>query len=199
MLVVLLQKLLERALWRLPDPEGHLEFAPRLPEQALSDARLYPDREAMLHALPKGGTVGEVGVWKGDFSRAIARICGPERFHLIDLNFAPFQPVTGPVKKHQGDSSTILAGFPAATFDWLYIDGNHSYAGVTKDLAAAHRAIKPGGYLMCNDYTNWCSPSVTPYGVAKAVNELVIREGYSVEGLALHPAGLPDILIRKPA
>jgi hypothetical protein len=34
--------------------------------------------------------------------------------------------------------------------------------------------------------------------VARAVNELIIAEGYSVEGLALHPAGLYDILIRKP-
>lgn len=189
----------ERLLWRLPDPERHLELAPRLPEMALTNAKLYPDREAMLHALPKGGTVGEVGVWKGDFSRNILRICGPHRFHLIDIDFTPLQPVAGPVEMHEGDSSTILGRFGEATFDWLYIDGDHSYAGVQRDLVASHRALKPGGYLMCNDYANWCSLAVTPYGVARAVNEFIVREGYSVDGLALHPAGLPDILIRKPA
>jgi hypothetical protein len=197
--VELLEKLTERLLWRLPDPERYLELAPRLPETALANAKLYPDREAMLHALPKGGTVGEIGVWKGDFSRDISRICGPDRFHLIDIDFTPFQAVAGPVEMHQGDSSTILGRFGEATFDWLYIDGDHSYAGVQRDLAASHRALKPCGYLMCNDYANWCSLAVAPYGVARAVNEFIVREGYSVEGLALHPAGLPDILIRKPA
>ena len=51
---------------------------------------------------------------------------------------------------------------------------------------------------MCSDYTNWCNPHVTPYGVARAVNEFVIANGYSVEGLALHSAGMNDLLIRKP-
>jgi hypothetical protein len=103
-----------------------------------------------------------------------------------------------PVEKHEGDSPSILAQFAAGHFDWLYIDADHSYEGVTRDLAAAHRVLKPGGFLMCNDYTNWCSTAVTPYGVARAVNELILNEGYSVAGLALHPAGLYDILIRKP-
>ena len=80
----------------------------------------------------------------------------------------------------------------------IYVDADHSYASVAKDIAAAHRALKPGGLMMCNDYTNWCSPSVSPYGVARAVNEFVNREGYDCIGLALHPAGLYDILLRKP-
>ena len=197
MLVTLLQKLTERALWRSPDPWGHLQAAPRLPETALKSAKLYPDREAMLEALPRGGKVAEVGVWKGDFSRAIARTCSPLEFHLIDLDFGPLEPVSGPIKKHQGDSSAILDGFEPETFDWLYIDGDHSYEGVRKDLEASHRVLKPGGCLMCNDYTNWCSPAVTPYGVAKAVNEFIIARDYSVQGLALHPTGLYDILIQK--
>lgn len=193
----LLQKLTDHLLWRLPDPESYLEQAPPLPQPALTNARLYTDRTAMLHALPKGGTVAEVGTWRGDFSKAILAVCKPETFHLIDVDFSPLDPSI-PGIRHQGDSSTILKGFPEASLDWAYIDGDHSYAGVMKDLEAAHRALKPGGYLMCNDYTNWCSRSVTPYGVARAVNEFIIREGYLVEGLALHPAGLPDLLIRKP-
>ena len=104
----------------------------------------------------------------------------------------------GPIELHEGDSSTILATFPAAHLDWIYIDGDHAYSGVSKDLEAAHRALKPGGFLMCNDYSNWCSAAATPYGVAKAVNELILTEGYKVRGFGLHPAGLHDILIQKP-
>jgi len=195
-----LEKLTEHLLWRMPpqEVERHLEFAATLPDGCLAGARLFPDREAMLHVLPKGGVAGEIGTWKGEFSALIAEICVPEIFHLFDIDFGPLKEPPGKVVKHLGDSSVSLARTPNASFDWLYIDGDHSYDGVAKDLSAAGRAIKPGGYLMCNDYTNWCSPSVSPYGVARAVNDFVIANDYSVEGLALHPAGLYDILIRKP-
>ncbi len=197
----LLEKLTERLLWRLPREtvERHLEIAPPLPQSALNGAKLYADRETMLQVLPKGGTVAEVGVWRGDFSKLIWKTCRPAELHLIDIDFAPFAWAETTVVRHEGDSSAMLRSFEEGSFDWIYIDGDHSYEGVGKDLAAAHWALKPGGYLMCNDYANWCSLAVTPYGVARAVNEFILREGYSVEGFALHPAGLPDILIRKPA
>jgi hypothetical protein len=192
------ERLLAHFLCSKPEDEidRHLEVAPRLPDSALSEAKLYADREAMLGSLPQGGVVGEVGTWRGDFSRLIVKTCKPDRFHLIDLDFSELGDVPG--ERHMGDSSTVLRSFPEGYFDWLYIDADHRYDGVRKDLLAAHAVLKPGGLLMCNDYTNWCSPSVTPYGVARAVNELIIDEGYAVEGLALHPAGLYDILIRKP-
>lgn len=192
------EKVVERLLWRLPRErvEEHLEVAPPLPQEALEGARLYADRVAMLDALPKGGVVAEVGTWRGDFSRRIIEKCRPDAFHLIDMDFAPLDPaIEG--ERHEGDSSTILRSFPTASFDWIYIDGDHSYEGARKDLEAAHVALKPGGYLMCNDYTNWCSLAVQPYGVARAVNEFVIREKYKVRGLALETAGNHDILLQK--
>jgi SAM-dependent methyltransferase len=191
------QKLLAYTLSKI-DWTQHLEIAPPLPEQALISAKLYSDREAMLHALPKGGIVAEVGVYRGEFSNAIARICKPAVFHLIDIDFGPLGDIPMPVEKHEGDSSTVLSEFEPCSFDWIYIDADHSYDGVMKDLAAAHRALKPGGLLMCNDYSNWCSSSAVPYGVARAVNEFVIRESYAVLGLALQGGSLPDILIEKP-
>ena len=176
----------------------HLEYAPRLPDEALSGATLHADREALLSLLPKGGIVAEVGVLRGEFSGVIARTCQPDKFHLIDIDLSPLGAVPMPVETHEGDSSTILASFEPGYFDWLYIDGDHSYDAVSKDLRAAHRALKSGGFLMCNDYSNWCSAAAVPYGVARAVNELVITERYQVRGLGLHAAGLHDILIQKP-
>jgi len=176
--------------------ERYLELAPDLPEDALTNARVYANRHRMLEVLPKGATVAEVGTYKGEFSRAIALTCKPMKFHLIDIDFSPLGEIPIPVEKHQGDSATILGTFPPAYFDWLYIDADHSYDSVSKDLRAAHRVLKPGGYLMCNDYAIWCMG--TPYGVARAVNELVIDEGYAVEGLALDRGCMFDMLIRKP-
>jgi SAM-dependent methyltransferase len=179
--------------------ERYLELAPDLPSSALERARLHPNRHAMLEALPKGGTVVEVGTYRGEFSRAIAEICKPDRLHLIDIDFGPFSfDVPMPAERHEGDSSTVLGTFPADYFDWIYIDGDHSYDSVRKDLAAADRVVKPGGLLMCDDYCNWCCAAGSAYGVARAVNEFILEREYAVEGLALQCGGMQNILIRKP-
>jgi hypothetical protein len=203
--IATLERLTERLLWRLPRDviDAHLEIPPALPAERFADARLYADREAMLSAIPTGGEVAEVGTWRGEFSRLIVERLRPRTFHLIDLDFSEFEwsGLTNAkvvTIEHQGDSSTILAGLAESSLDWLFIDGDHRYAGVRKDLAAAHLALKPGGLMTCNDYTNWASLAVAPYGVARAVNDFVVANGYSVMGLALHPAGNHDLLIRKP-
>lgn len=197
-----LERLTEHFLWKLPraDIDTHLEIPPALPQSALDGARLFESREAMLSLIPSGGQIAEVGTWRGDFSRSICKMVRPEVFHLIDLDFSEFDwtAIDCNFVKHEGDSSTILSRFPAGSLDWAYIDGDHSYEGARKDVEAAHRALKPGALMTCNDYTNWCALAVAPYGVAKAVNEFVIRENYAVLGLAFYPAGNHDLLIRKP-
>lgn len=182
-----------------------LEQAPTLTAAHLLNARLYPMRDDMLPLLPRGGRCAEVGTLRGDFSHRIAAVSQPDEFHLFDIDFGPLREdriraaFNGEIHKHLGDSSENLARFPADYFDWVYIDALHTYDGVARDLAAAHMALKPGGYMMCNDYTNWDPIQSQPCGLAKAVNELCLRENYEVVGLALEGLGFHDILIRKPA
>ena len=205
--VLAAERLLAFHLQRLPEQKQgeHFELASELPPERIADGKLYPSREVMLHVLPKGGRVAEVGTFRGGFSQLIASICKPEEFHLMDLSFAPLKeaPIraalgSGTLHKHEGDSSKTLRQMDPASFDWLYIDGDHEYSGVVADLVAADRVLKPGGFLMCNDYTNWDMSSAVPYGVAKAVNEFCIQQKYDVVGFALQGAGFHDILLRKP-
>jgi hypothetical protein len=197
-----LEKLVERLLWRLPKDriDLHLEIPVPLTSESMAGARLFANREEMLSVVPKGGAIAEVGVWRGGFSRSICDVCQPHIFHLIDISFEPFDwtAVNCNFVKHEGDSSTILNEFPKGSLDWIYIDGDHSYEGVRKDINAAHQALKPGGIMTFNDYTNWCSYAIAPYGVARAVNEFILAEGYAIEGLALSVQGAHDLLVRKP-
>jgi len=200
------KRLLAYALWSRPrsDIDRYLQVAPRLPDKALEQARLFADRVAMLKACPRNGIVVEVGTWRGDFSRHIAEQLQPAEFHLVDLDFGPLDEdgvrsrFKGELAKHAGDSATTVRELGRDFADMIYVDADHSYEGVRRDLAAAHFALKPGGTMMCNDYTNWCSYSVEPYGVARAVNEFVADQAYTVAGLALEPGGLYDILLVKP-
>ena len=74
----------------------------------------------------------------------------------------------GQVKIHRGYSSDMLEQFPDRFFDWVYIDGNHLYEYVQKDLEVSLRKVKTGGYITGDDYTEggWWEG-----GVKRAVDE----------------------------
>ena len=50
----------------------------------MNDIFLFSSRLEMLHALPKGGIVAEVGVFRGDFAQKIYDIVKPDLLYLID-------------------------------------------------------------------------------------------------------------------
>lgn len=79
----------------------------------------------------------------------------------------------GQVIVHRGYSSEILEQFPDSFFDWVYIDGNHLYDYVRKDLEVSLRKVKPGGFITGDDYTEggWWEG-----GVKKAVDEFAAMQ-----------------------
>ena len=69
---------------------------------------------------------------------------------------------------HRGYSLDVIPRFPPATFNWVYIDADHSYEAVKADLAACRAVLKPGGILAGHDYVN-----MPHFGVIAAVEELI--------------------------
>jgi hypothetical protein len=64
-------------------------------------------------------------------------------------------------------------GFADESLDWVYVDGDHSYEGVTADLEAYCRTVKPGGFIAGDDYGltgSWFGD-----GVTRAVDEFALR------------------------
>jgi hypothetical protein len=135
-------------------------------------------RRFVIEMIPRDAICAEIGVWKGDFSEAIAKIARPRALHLIDpWTFAPAFPSRwyGGADAHsQADMDAIyngvcerMSGRPnvfvhrlksldAATlfrreFDWIYVDGDHSYEAVLADLRTWWGKLKPGGILVCDD------------------------------------------------
>ena len=74
----------------------------------------------------------------------------------------------GQVQVHRGFSTDILEQFADGHLDWVYIDGNHLYEYVIKDLALSLRKTRVGGFVTGDDYTEggWWSG-----GVKKAVDQ----------------------------
>jgi spermidine synthase len=114
------------------------------------------------------------GVVRGDASA---------RHHLIDISLAKFRrdvfaPAiqAGTMRLHESDSVEALRCFPDGYFDWIYIDANHCYEGVKRDIDKAKRAVKRDGLLVFNDYAFWSHREFMAYGVVQAVNELCLSE-----------------------
>ena len=100
------------------------------------------------------------------------------RFNFVKKRFAK-EIQLGTVVLHRDYSSNVASDFSDCYFDWVYIDGNHLYEYVRRDLELYYPKIKSGGYITGDDYgvKGWWDN-----GVQKAVDEFVgQRLGLSLE------------------
>jgi len=159
-------------------------------------------RYDLIACLPKGGRFAEIGTLYGDFAASVTEIVQPEELHLFDLRFDRMTEenksrLPADTHYHIGCSWEELAKIEDHYFDITYVDGDHAYGSVWKDLQQAFRATKPGGYVVCNDYTLWSFNQATPYGVFSAVNKFAAEKGMQFVYLALQANGYYDVALRR--
>ena len=83
----------------------------------------------------------------------------------------------------QGDSATEIPAL-GITFDLVFLDGDHRYEGVKRDLQALTGRIMPGGSMMAHDYFDPRNHGAGEdvYGVRAAVDELAPGMGLEYRG-----------------
>jgi SAM-dependent methyltransferase len=101
-----------------------------------------------------------------DSPRKLATVA---RFAVVRDRFAS-EIDGGGVMLHRVNSEVAAGQFPDRFFDWVYIDGDHSYEAVRQDLQLYWRKLKPGGYIVCDDYHH---AGFWDDGVTRAVDEFV--------------------------
>mgnify|MGYP003652468056 CR=1 FL=1 len=140
--------------------------------------------ESLKQHLGDDLIIAEIGVSVGVNSKRIVDILEPKEFYLIDpWNFDDYGPDL-PIHKYMKDfvyhklgneecvhiiedySYNALSNFPDETFDYIYIDGEHDYDNVMKDLICSYPKVKSGGLIGGHDY--WETHEVIP-----AVNEFI--------------------------
>ena len=157
------------------DVPDYFRPAPGLEWSHLRECRVVPNRvELVKVCLPKGGVVAEVGTDHGDFAQIILQFSEPAEFHVIDITLANFRREifasaiqAGTVRLHQSDSVEALRRFPDGYFDWIYIDAQHTYEGVKRDIGEAKRAVKQDGLLVFNDYMFWSHRESWPMALSR--------------------------------
>lgn len=177
---------------------------PALTARQLDNCRVLPNRLDILKHIPKGGVCAELGTQTGYYAKHMWETLEPGELHIYDLDFSPFDsawfeaPIaTGAVSLHEGDSSTLLSLMPDEYFDFIYIDGDHGYRGVKKDLLQAVKKIKKNGIVACNDYTMFNPFGNHKYGICKAVHEICLEFDFELLFLALHCWGFHDVVLRR--
>ena len=192
-----------KKLWRLsrlavqPVPPP----APAIPQAQLDGCQLLTNRIEMLHRLPKGGIVAEIGTYQGDFARAILDIMAPDRLHVADITFSLCRAdvLADPrVAKHEGLSVPFLQRLPDASLDMIYVDADHAYDAVRADAAAAAPKVKPGGFLVFNDFARIIRPGFGVLCVHQAVCEFAAESGWSVAFFCMEGEALYDIALKRP-
>jgi len=126
----------------------------------------------------------EIGVLRGENAREILREWS-QVSHLYLMEIKPMDSKSSMIAVENlrewqkrtawiiGDSSVTGLNFNNNYFDFVYIDGGHTYDPVSADIKTYWGKVKSGGVLCGHDYNvEWEDPRE---GVVKAVDEFVAR------------------------
>ena len=163
-----------------------------IPASLMANAKLYPERrQAITASIAKGGHFVEVGTLNGQFAKWMLRSLLPASLTVMDISTTSCfgttahaaSQVGAKLRCQRGASQKLLKTLNDSSYDLIYVDADHDYAGVCSDLEAARTKVKPGGFMALNDYYRfewqflgdrgrWGS-----YGVMHAANEFLVRYG----------------------
>lgn len=148
--------------------------------------KLYAE---MVRRFPDGSLFVEVGTYFGcSFSYLVVEVINSgKNIHCVAVDACPWDGVEDNFNKNMkpfeghfstkfgGDSFDRIKEFEDNSIDFAFIDANHTYEFVSRDIAAILPKMKKGGILAGHDF-NLCHP-----GVMQAVNEAFVEavaDGY---------------------
>lgn len=152
-----------------------------------------------LKRMGKKDLVGiEIGVHDGDHAIDIMENLPVKKLYLIDpwISYKDYDEsvgnprkttnalnermeVTRKLMKKYGNKVVLIRKFSEdaanqfkdESVDFVYIDGNHQYEFVKKDLEKYYPKVKKGGVIGGDDYTSSSETEMEHFGVFRAVNE----------------------------
>jgi len=171
-------------------------------ERKTSDKR---GRDFLKKSIPKNSVGCELGVWKGEFSELLLEWVKPTKLYLVDPwlfqpefsqswyggtvanNQAAMDDIYKDICERFGNKANVqivrkkteelVDEIPDHSLDWAYIDANHAYDHVLRDLRTFELKIKHGGIFFGDDYG---SGKKSPSPVAEAVQDFLKESGYSL-------------------
>jgi hypothetical protein len=139
--------------------------------------------------------VAEIGVWEGRHAKILQNQLDIEKMYLIDPYdaYEDYEESKSEVERMRDAKKTAhsklesydnvewveLYSQQAAQeideqLDYVYIDGNHNYDYVKRDIELSYELVEPGGVIAGHDF------SISWSGVIQAVIEFADEEGVEV-------------------
>lgn len=132
----------------------------------------------IIRKLPEGSRLVEVGTYKGrSFSYLVVEaINSGKKFDIVGIDAFPWEdvepafienmkPLAGHFRYFKSVSWEAAQHFEDESIDFIFIDADHVYEAVKKDIAAFLPKMKKGSLISGHDF-NWQHP-----GVLRAVGE----------------------------
>jgi SAM-dependent methyltransferase len=138
----------------------------------------FPAFYAWVAQNVQGKHFVEVGVYTGQSAAFLCvELVNAQRYDvrldLVDLEMTKHGAVKNlePVAEYIGQVHEMLSveaskRYADASLDFVFIDADHSYAAVARDIDAWRPKVKPGGWLSGHDFCQWVG-----FGVIEAVTE----------------------------
>lgn len=153
-------------------------------------------KEMIFDTIPKGGVGAELGVCRGTNAVQLLFRTEPVVLHLVDI-WTPFdkpqphdcvdqwygdheeyvqklfqkQTASGLVKIHRTYTVSWLESIEDQSLDWVFLDSNHRYQCISRELEFCVKKVKKGGLIMGHDY---CTvPICWGSSVIRAVQERI--------------------------
>lgn len=119
--------------------------------------------QSLCSTLPSRSTIVNIGAGGGTSACAILRGLQDTQsiVYSIDIDPLAFDRETKALQAQGFDLERVEqlevnSGKAAKTWkqqvDLVFVDGEHSYKGVERDLRLWSKLVKPGGLLVCHDY-----------------------------------------------
>ena len=165
------------------------------------------DLVALAKGLHKNPLMVEIGAWCGQTALILGSVALVKDGHLFSIDtfdgrgsilegYAKeiniLEVFTGNmvaadlcdvVRPVVGLSDIVAEAFPLNTVDFVFVDGDHRYAQVKKDITEWLKRVRPGGRICGHDYdgptfekgheAEDCDDKGYHHGVVRAVNELL--------------------------
>lgn len=182
---------------------------------------IQPFIDLVKYNLRQGMVVCEVGCWVGESSvnwLPIVKGAGGKGVlvdhfignlnvsggpHAYDPNSQAFKTLIEGLTTHNiMDTAIVLHGkselmadyIPNESLDLVFIDANHGYSSVSKDIQMYTKKVRPGGIISGHDLDEWLNREYSPeeyemdthnghhIGVARAVEEAFGRDRVNCPG-----------------
>jgi hypothetical protein len=173
-------------------------------QKQIDGAKLYSTRYEFIKTLPKKISCVEAGVLAGDFALKILDSVGPSVLHLID----PFEDLDYFANEYGGARwdykeehyKFVSNRFKKNTFDFIYIDYEHTYSATREALWLSTNIVSEGGIVGFNDYNIYENNTKNgeKMGTVPAINDFLFRNPeWHVYAFAFNDNLTSDIYLKR--